>query len=139
MQRNSRSEENTVGGSFDVFAFLSVGSIALFSFLAVATWSDSRRRERDAYYKSEMVRKAMEMPGATPATGQEFIRELQAIADRRRRENLKLGGLITAAVGIGIIVFLIGKPGPQLYTLGAIPLFIGGALLAYAYVLAPRG
>jgi hypothetical protein len=26
--------------------FLSVGAIALFSFVAVATWSDNRRRER---------------------------------------------------------------------------------------------
>ena len=126
------------GTEIAAFIVPSIGFIALFSFLAVAKWSDNRRRERDAYYKSEMVRKAMEMPGATPATAQEFIRELQAIADHRRRENLKLGGLITAAVGIGIIVFLIGKPGPQIYTLGAIPLFIGGALLAYAYVLAPR-
>lgn len=126
-------------GGFDVFAFLSVGAVALFSFIAVATWSDNRRREREAYYKSETVRKVMEMPGATPATVQEFVRDQQAMADRRRREGLKLGGLITAAVGVGIVVFLIGKPGPQIYTVGAIPLLIGLALLAYAYILAPRG
>jgi hypothetical protein len=124
--------------AFDMFAFLSAGAFALFSFLAVATWSDSRRREREAYYKSETIRKIMEMPGATPATVQEFLREQQAIADRRRRERLKLGGLVTSAVGIGIVVFLVGKPGPQIFTLGAIPLFIGIALLAYAYFLSPR-
>ena len=126
-------------GNFDVFAFLSVAAIALFSFLAVTTWSAARRREREAYYKSETVRRVMEMPGATPATVQEFLHGQQAIADRRRREGLKLGGLITTAVGIGIIVFLIGKPGPQIYTVGAIPVIVGGALLAYAYILAPRG
>jgi Flp pilus assembly protein TadB len=127
-------------GSTDAFglAFLMAGVTALFSFLAVAKWSDNRRREREAYYKSETVRKVMEMPGATPAAVQEFQRELQAMADRRRREGLKLGGLITAAVGIGIIVFLIGKPGPEIYTVGAIPVLIGAALLAYAYFLAPR-
>jgi hypothetical protein len=139
MQRENRSEEVIVVGGFDVFAFLSVGAVALFSFIAVATWSDNRRREREAYYKSETVRKVMEMPGATPATVQEFVRDQQAMADRRRREGLKLGGLITAAVGVGIVVFLIGKPGPQIYTVGAIPLLIGLALLAYAYILAPRG
>lgn len=117
-------------------AFLIVGAVALFSFLAVATWSDNRRREREAYYKSETIRKVVEMPGATPATVQEFVREQQAIADRRRREGLKLGGLITSAVGIGIVVFLIGKPGPQIFTLGAIPFFIGLALLGYAYFMA---
>ena len=74
----------------------------------------------------------MEMPGATPATVQEFVRDQQAIADRRRR------GLLTAAAGIGIILFLIGKPGPQIYTIGMIPVVIGSALLAYAYLLVPR-
>jgi uncharacterized membrane protein YczE len=69
---------------------------------------------------------------------QEFVREQQAIADRRRREGLKLGGLITIAVGVGIIVFLVGKPGPQIFTVGAIPLLVGIALMAYAYFLAPR-
>ena len=29
-----------------------VGSIALFSFLSVAAWSDARRKEREAYYLS---------------------------------------------------------------------------------------
>jgi hypothetical protein len=120
-------------------AFLIVGAVALFSFLAVATWSDNRRREREAYYKNETIRKAMEMPGATPATVQEFVREQQALADGRRREGLKLGGLVTVAVGVGIVVFLIGKPGPRIFTLGAIPLFIGIALLGYAYFMSPRG
>lgn len=119
-------------------AFLIIGAVSLFSFLAVATWTDNRRREREAYYKNETIRKAMEMPGATPATVQELVREQQAIADRRRREGLKLGGLVTAAVGIGLMVFLIGKPGPRIYTLGAIPVFIGLALLSYAYFMAPR-
>ena len=80
----------------------------------------------------------MEMPGATPATVQEFVREQQASADRRRREGLKLGGIITAAAGLGISVFLFGKPGPQIYSVGAIPVLIGAALLAYAFILAPR-
>ena len=119
-------------------AVLMIGIVALFSFLAVAKWSDNRRREREAYYKNETVRKVMEMPGATPATVQEFVREQQAIADQRRREGLKLGGLITISVGVGIIVFLIGKPGPQIFTVGAIPLLVGIALLAYAYFLTPR-
>lgn len=70
---------------------------------------------------------------------QEFVREQQASADRRRREGLKLGGLITAAIGVGIIVFLGAAPGPMaIHLVGAIPLLIGLALLAYAYTLAPR-
>ena len=42
--------------------FLSVGAIALFSFISVATWSDNRRREREAFYKSEALKKLAESP-----------------------------------------------------------------------------
>ena len=38
-----------------------VGSIALFSFLAVAAWSDARRKEREAYYTSETLKKIAEI------------------------------------------------------------------------------
>ena len=124
--------------NFDIFMFLSFGAVALFSFLAVAKWSDNRRREREAYYKSETIRKVTEMPAATPAMVQEFLRDQQAVADRRLREGLKLGGLIAAAVGLGIMIFLYGKPGPDVYSVGAIPLLVGLALLVYAYILAPR-
>ena len=34
-----------------------VGSIALFSFLAVTTWSEARRKEREAYYRAETLKK----------------------------------------------------------------------------------
>ena len=40
-----------------------VGSIALFSFLAVASWSDARRKEREAYYRSETLKKIAESSG----------------------------------------------------------------------------
>src|ERR1035438_2678193 len=134
MQRTNGAQGVVVveGPGIGVFLLPSVVAFALFSFLSVSKWSDNRRREREAYYKSETVRKVMEMPGATPATVQEFAREQQAIADRRRREGLKLGGLITVAAGIGIMVFLLGKPGPGIFTVGAIPLGVGIALLVYA-------
>jgi hypothetical protein len=69
---------------------------------------------------------------------QEFMQEQQRNVERQRREALKLGGLITTAVGIGIMVFLRALPGGPAYMVGAIPLFLGIALLGYAYVLAPR-
>jgi uncharacterized membrane protein (GlpM family) len=52
---------------------------------------------------------------------------------------MKLGGLITAAVGIGVIVLLRGLEHEEpVYLVGVIPLLIGLALLAYAFVLAPK-
>ena len=41
-----------------VYLFLSVGAVGMFSFIAVASWADARRKEREAYYKSETLKKA---------------------------------------------------------------------------------
>ncbi len=51
-----------------------------------------------------------------------------------------MGGLITVAVGIGLMVINAvdrSDPSPA-YLLGLIPLLIGVALLAHTYVLAPK-
>jgi len=124
-----------------IFLFLSVASIALFSFRAVAVWSSERRREREAYYRSETLRKIAETQGAGGSAAIEFLREEEKNAARHRREGQKLGGLVTVAVGIGIMVFIkavdIRDPEPA-YLVGLIPLLIGVARLVYAYFLAPK-
>jgi uncharacterized membrane protein YeaQ/YmgE (transglycosylase-associated protein family) len=127
-----------------LFIFLGIGSIALFSFLAVATWSGERRREREAYYRSETLKRVAELQGtAGSASALEVLREEERIASQRRNEGQKLGGLITLAVGVGIFVFLRALTGAHhdpepVYLVGVIPALIGAALLVYAYVLAPK-
>ena len=116
-----------------------VGSIALFSFLGVASWSDARRKEREAYYTSETLKKIAESSGEGARSALELLREQERNAVKRRLEGMKLGGLITAAVGIGVIVLLRGLEHEEpVYLVGVIPLLIGLALLAYAFVLAPK-
>jgi Flp pilus assembly protein TadB len=121
--------------------FLSIVSVAMFSFIGVAVWSRERRREREAYYRSETLRKIAETQGAGGNSAIEFLREDEKYAARRRGEGQKLGGLITLAVGIGMMVFIKavdrGDPDPA-YLVGLIPLLIGVALLAYTYLLAPK-
>ena len=116
--------------------FLSAGAIALFSFVAVASWSDNRRREREAYYRSEMLKKISEMQTENAVT---VLREEERNALRRRLEGIKLGGLVTTAVGMGLMVFLRALVAHQpVYLVGLIPLLIAVALLAYSYILAPK-
>ena len=123
----------------DVFVFLGMGAIAFFSFLSVATWADNRRREREVYYGNETLRKIMEMPGASPAAVQDFVREQQAGVTRRRREGLKLGGMVLIGVGVGITLFLGAAPGPApLHVVGMIPAMIGLAMLIYVYFMSPK-
>lgn len=116
-----------------------VGSITLFSFLAIASWSDARRKEREAYYTSETLKKIAESSGEGAKSALEMLREKEKTFVRRRVEGIKLGGLITAAVGIGFMAFLHGVERKEpAYLMGMIPLLVGVALLIYAFALAPR-
>ena len=124
-----------------VYLFLSVASIALFSFVAVAVWSGERRREREAYYRTETLRKIAESQGGGNVSVVEFLREEERNAAQRRREGQKLGGLITIAVGIGMMIFIkaLNRNDPEpAYLVGLIPLFVGVALLGYVYILGPK-
>jgi hypothetical protein len=116
-----------------------VGSIALFSFLAVAAWSDARRREREAYYKNETLKKIAESSGEGAKAAIELLREQNRSVTKRRLEGMKLGGLITAAVGIGVMALLHGLANDEpVYLAGLIPLLIGLAMLTYTFLLAPK-
>jgi len=124
-----------------MYIFLGLSSIALFSFIAVARWATERRREREAYYRSETVKKIAEAQGAGGGSALEFLREEEKIEARRKREGQKLGGLITMAVGVGLMIFLYSIPDPDArfaYRVGLIPLLIGVVLLGNALLAARK-
>jgi hypothetical protein len=125
--------------SLGVFLIPIVGSIALFSFLAVTTWSDARRKEREAYYTTDALKKISESSAEGAKSAVEYLREQNKNAAQRRVEGLKLGGLITAAVGIGVMALLRGLNHDEpVYLVGLIPLLVGLALLIYSFALAPK-
>ncbi len=122
-----------------IFLFLSVSAVSLFSFMGVAVWSDARRRERESYYKHEVLKKMAETQGAGATAALELLREQNRFAERRSREGTKLGGLVTASIGVGLLVFLRALvPERPVYLCGLIPLLIGIALLTYSYTLTPK-
>jgi Flp pilus assembly protein TadB len=125
------------GAGIAVFLFLSVGAVALFSFVAVASWAEARRKEREAYYRSETLKKITESQGAGAVI--ELIREEEKQTAIRRREGQKLGGLVNIAVGVGLLIFLRALIHDEpAYLVGLIPLLIGVVLLVYALFMAPR-
>jgi Flp pilus assembly protein TadB len=131
-----------VGGGIvglGVFLVPIIGSIALFSFLAVASWSDARRKEREAYYTADTLKRISESSSEGAKSAIEYLREQNVQLTRRRIEGMKLGGLITAAVGVGLIIMLRGLEHEEpAYLVGFIPLLIGIALMVYSFMLAPR-
>ena len=61
-----------------------VGSIALFSFLAVSHWVEARRKERESYYKNETLKKIADQTGGRyyRADTAETLRKIYADIDR---------------------------------------------------------
>jgi hypothetical protein len=132
------SSEDVVMGN-GMWIFLAVGAVALFGiFLPSATWMEHRRKEREAFYKAENIRRIAEAPGEGSQTALQLLREEERIKRIKSREGLKIGGLINIGVGLGLIIFLralIGSSEP-VYLCGLIPGFIGVAMIVYVYVMA---
>ena len=121
------------------FVLGAVGTIATFGFLGVAAWANARRRERESYYRSEVLKKLAESGHDGSSAALEMFREQQRTTVRNRLESQRLGGLILAAVGLGLMALLKGVAShPGAWLSGLIPTLVGAVLLIYSYVLAPR-
>lgn len=122
------------------FVSFSLLVVASFSFLSVMIWSRERRREREAYYRHETLRKIADSQGTSSGALLEILREEERIGARQRRESQKISGLVTIAAGVGLAVFLgivDRNDRDAAYLVGVIPMLVGAAFLFYAYVLAP--
>jgi Flp pilus assembly protein TadB len=121
-----------------VFGFLAVGAIALFGiFLPISSWADARRREREAYYKAETLRRIAESTTEGAKAAIELMREQERQARLHKREGMKVGGLINLFLGIALTVFIYALLGPHSpYLCGLILVAIGAALLIYVFFMA---
>jgi Domain of unknown function (DUF6249) len=111
--------------------------LVVFSFVAVLHWIDSQRKERDAFYKAETIRRVTEASGEGAKAAVELMRADERLKRFKAREGLKIGGLINIGVGVGVMIFLHELlPGTAIYLSGSIPALIGVGFLAYVFILA---
>jgi len=129
-----------VFGSFGLWAFLSVGAVALFAvFIPLVTWMDTQRKEREAFYKAETFRRMAESSGEGAKAAMELMREEGRQKQIKTLEGLKIAGLINVGVGFALIVFLrslIGGGSESPWLCGLIPGMVGVAMLVYVFALA---
>jgi hypothetical protein len=132
--------EVAVFSNYGLWLFLSVGAVALFVvFIPTVAWIDSRRKEREAYYKAETLRRMVEGSTEGGKAAIELMREEERIKQIKVREGLKMGGLINVGVGIALVIFLrslLGGSQGTPYLCGLIPGFVGLAMLIYVYFMA---
>jgi Flp pilus assembly protein TadB len=122
-----------------LWMFLSIGAVALFVvFIPTVTYLENRRKEREAFYKADTIRRLAESSGEGAKAAVDLLREQDRQQRVKTREGMKIGGLINLAVGIALVIFLRALIGNEpVYLCGLIPGFIGVAMLTYALFLAP--
>jgi Flp pilus assembly protein TadB len=102
------------------------------SFVSLVVWLGQRDKERkaqEAHYRNETVRKIAE--SGESAAALEYLREIDRAQAQRTRNGLRLGGLITIAAGVGLMVFLHQLVARDVYLVGSIPVLVGVAILVY--------
>lgn len=130
---------NEVFGSMGLWAFLSIGAISIFgTFIPAVTWIDSRRKEREAFYRAETLRRIAESTSEGAKAAVELLREESRRNQLKTREGLKIGGVITLGVGVAmtIMMWTVSKTDPGAPLVGLIPGFVGLAMLVYVFFLA---
>ena len=125
--------------NFGLWMFLSIGAVCLFVvFIPLVSWIDSRRKEREAFYKADTIRRLAESSGEGAKAAMELMREEERQKRIKMFEGLKIGGLINIAVGLGLGIMLYSLVGTHdsPYLVGLIPGLIGVAMLVYVFFLA---
>src|SRR5579862_5520024 len=126
-----------------IFGFLSVGAIALFGFLTVATWAGARQQERESYYKNDMLKKLAESDTQSAAATLAYLQEKERAAEakslEKKREGYLVGGLVNIGIGVALIIFLAQiSHNRAVGMVGLIPALTGMALLISAFLVVPR-
>jgi hypothetical protein len=132
--------DNLIFGNMGLWLFLSVGAVSLFVvFLPLVTWMENRRKEREAFYQSETIRRLAEGSGEGAKAAVELMRDQNRLSRIKMKEGMKIGGVVNLGVGVGLVIFLrvlIGAGQGSPFLCGLIPGFIGIGMLAYVFFLA---
>ncbi len=123
-----------------LWLFLSIGAVSLFVvFIPLTSWIDGQRKEREAFYKAETMRRLVEASGEGAKAALELMRADNRLKRIKTMEGLKIGGIINICVGAALIIFLRGLLGGGSGTpvlVGLIPGFVGIGMLIYVFLLA---
>jgi hypothetical protein len=116
-----------------------VGTVAVFTFLIFSVRYSSQRKDREAFYRAESLRRITESSGEGAKAAIELMKEEERLKRIKAREGMKIGGLVCVAVGVALVIFMWGltktEPDAPVFV-GLIPALVGVALLVYVYFLA---
>jgi hypothetical protein len=130
--------DSGIGAISGAFAMI-IAIVSPFVMIIFAIWFGTRKREREAFYKAETMRRITESSSEGAKAAIDLLREEEHLKRIKAREGMKIGGLICLAVGVAAVIFLWAMtktdPGAP-YLVGLVPAFIGVALLVYVFFMA---
>jgi ferric-dicitrate binding protein FerR (iron transport regulator) len=116
-----------------------IAIVSPFVMIIFAIWFGTRKREREAFYKAETMRRITESSSEGAKAAIDLLKEEERMKRIKSREGMKIGGLVCLAVGVATVIFLWAMtktvPGAP-YLVGLVPAFIGVALLVYVFFMA---
>lgn len=122
-----------------IFMFPLVIIVVVFAFTGITHWVDSNRKEREAFYRADTLKRLSEAPGEGAKAAFDLLREQDRLKRINAREGMKIGGLVCVGVGASLCIFLrvvAGGAAGSPWLVGLIPGFVGIALLTYVFFLA---
>ena len=122
-----------------MFAFLIpiVAIVGGITFVTVVHWLDTQRKEREAYYKAETLRRITEASGEGAKAALDLMHQDDRLKRLKVREGMKISGLVNLGAGLGVMIFLHELlKGTAIYLCGMIPALIGVGFLVYVFLLA---
>jgi hypothetical protein len=124
--------------SAEFWLMVAVCGTALLAFFSVLAWLDTRRKEREASYRNEMLRRIAEASDPAPLLA--YVRDAERADVARTRTKARVAGLITLAVGAALTIFLHQIAGAPVHLVGLVPLFVGAVLLILSeFIMKPSG
>ena len=112
--------------------------IAGIVWLGFIIWAAEKRKEREAFYRSELFKKIIDIPSGSTESVMEMLRHEERAAKIRGREGLKLAGVIIIAAGIGLTVLLaMLEHHEHIWAVGLLTTLVGAALFVYVHFMAP--
>ena len=115
--------------------------IGAFSMISVIVWAESRRKERESFHQHQTYQKMLD----SSSSADTVVAFIQDQEDRQRRDQerekirgLRMGGVITAAVGVSLTAFLFFiAPGVPVYLVGLMVLGPGLVLCYFGFSASP--
>lgn len=124
-----------------ILAIVGAFSVAIVRIVTQARLEELARRERIAAIERGVdPAKLAPLPVSALDDEPETWTMSQFDRDRRRSQGLMIGGIVTLAVGIGLMAFLsVIEDHGNAWAVGIIPATIGVALLLSSFLVRPKG